>query len=250
MAKIKKSDLVKGRKIREFTAKESKSAYKIISKVFLDFEKDFVSGNSEYFAEKKDFVIDYKRFATNLKRALLKAYRGTAIKVTGFTNNLFGWGLELDVIKSVSNKAINRYNKLYSAEKVKNITETTRDIINKIVLKGQKEGLNRDVIAKSIKDRIGLMSKSRSKTIARTETANAVQTTTRITAEEAGVKKKMWLHTDAGKEPRGNHMAVSGKEKKINEKFDLGGGIKADYPHDPNLPAGEIINCFCLVIYR
>ena len=94
------------------------------------------------------------------------------------------------------------------------------------------------------------MSKGRSRTIARTETMNATRTTTDTTATEAGMEYKEWIHTDAGKTQRENHVALDGVKVKINEYFDLGGGVLALYPHDPTLPAEELINCYCIVIYE
>ena len=92
------------------------------------------------------------------------------------------------------------------------------------------------------------MSKSRARTIARTETSKAVNTTTQATAKEAGIKKKKWVYTHISKEPREEHVLVDGVEIGINEYFDVN-GHKGLYPHDPNLPAGEVINCQCICIY-
>ena len=45
---------------------------------------------------------------------------------------------------------------------------------------------------------------------------------------------------------RENHKVLNNKWIKINEKWDLGSGIYAECPHDPDLPASETVRCSCL----
>lgn len=52
------------------------------------------------------------------------------------------------------------------------------------------------------------------------------------------------------KEHRINHVALSGQTISIDDRFDLGNGLQAAYPHDASLPPGETINCRCSVVYR
>ena len=67
------------------------------------------------------------------------------------------------------------------------------------------------------------------------------------------VKKKMWRHTGSHKnEPRPNHVAISGQTVPVDEPFELmgddGGIYYPMYPRDPEeLPAGERINCKCIM---
>lgn len=87
---------------------------------------------------------------------------------------------------------------------------------------------------------------TRAETIARTESAriNSAARQARIqqvTDENPQMKyKKKWIHSGKA-HPRKNHLALSGVEVPINQKFP--GNIS--YPHAPGLPAGEVINCGC-----
>lgn len=65
--------------------------------------------------------------------------------------------------------------------------------------------------------------------------------------------KKRWVHTGQQKgEPRTLHVSppkdggVNGQEVYKREKFKWG-GFEADCPRDKNLPAGESINCHCIM---
>lgn len=52
-----------------------------------------------------------------------------------------------------------------------------------------------------------------------------------------------WIHTGIAKEPRREHMALSGQVRAVGEEFLP--GLK--YPGDPDAPASQTINCHCYV---
>ena len=243
------SKTVKAKRLRKFTVKEAENNKSKIANVFLNFADRIRDNNSEYFAEDNLINIDYKEFKDEMLMVLSIIFKTTAHHTAEYVNNLFGWNLKTDAIEAVADEAIEEYNNTYAAIKVKYITDTTRKVINRIIAQGQKDGLNVEDIAQNIVNRVEGMSKSRAMTISRTETSDSVNNTHNKTAKEAGMKYKEWMHTDAGKTPRKNHQAISGKKIKIDKLFDLGGGVRAEYPHDPDLPAKEVINCYCLCVY-
>jgi hypothetical protein len=59
--------------------------------------------------------------------------------------------------------------------------------------------------------------------------------------------QKQWLHAHVGT-PRPGHLALNGVTVAASEQFKLLGGdgvvYLVDGPHDPELPAGEVVNCF------
>jgi uncharacterized protein with gpF-like domain len=59
---------------------------------------------------------------------------------------------------------------------------------------------------------------------------------------------KEWMHSHQGI-PRLNHLFLDGQRVRANEMFELMGEDGVVYrisgPHDPRLPAGEVINCKC-----
>jgi hypothetical protein len=54
---------------------------------------------------------------------------------------------------------------------------------------------------------------------------------------------KVWRHTNVS-HPRPHHQALDGVAIGVNEYFQVG-KYSALYPHDPDLPVGEIVNCGC-----
>lgn len=52
-----------------------------------------------------------------------------------------------------------------------------------------------------------------------------------------------WVHTNAAREPRHIHIALSGTVREVGSEFLP--GLK--YPGDPDAPASETINCHCYV---
>lgn len=52
-----------------------------------------------------------------------------------------------------------------------------------------------------------------------------------------------WVHTNAAKEPRPSHIAISGEIRAVGEEFLP--GLK--FPGDPDAPPGQTIHCHCYV---
>lgn len=61
---------------------------------------------------------------------------------------------------------------------------------------------------------------------------------------EAGDMVKTWGRT-ISKEPRNGHLAMAGKSIPFGEMFTLPSGYQCTGPHDPNLPASELVGCKC-----
>ena len=143
------------------------------------------------------------------------------------------------------------------AVKVKNINDTTRELIANIVAEGTNEGYTFDQISKQLLEYFkGDKGKNRAKMIARTEVGNAVNMGKKRSAEDwetdSGIEVyKMWIHRPS-KEPRGWHyMLDDNKGYPKNHLWTVtipkGNTDLMDTPHDPNASAGNVINCACTV---
>lgn len=231
-------------KVRLLTAREENENQKIIAAVFNEFANNIDNSLNKGL----DFDIDYDFFSKKLKTALTNCFNKSSKRAAEWCKTLFGWKLENSDIEAIHNTSLNEYNKRYSSKKVKGITDSTKDAINRIIEREQAKGLNYKKISDIIVNEVKGMSKGRATTISRTETSNSINSTTNTAAVEAGMTFKTWLHVGGGKEDRETHLALDGKTIKLREYFNVGGSL-ALYPHDPNLPAGEIINCHCIVIY-
>lgn len=94
---------------------------------------------------------------------------------------------------------------------------------------------------------------SRGMTIAKTERGLAINMGAyegyRQGAEKAGIPlyalRKQWVHQGVHKHERYEHVAMgNAPARSFTEPFYVGGNA-CQYPHDPALPAGEVINCQC-----
>ena len=69
--------------------------------------------------------------------------------------------------------------------------------------------------------------------------------------QDPEVAKKEWVYTWAAKDPRENHIAMNGQTVPYDKPFDLAGADGGSYgpmfPRDSCLPAGETINCHCIM---
>lgn len=107
--------------------------------------------------------------------------------------------LPVDVAFDLSNPAIKKTIRQL-ARKVRNVTETTRDEIRAIIDRGTEAGLSVSDMAKQIRERGEIASKTRSLTIARTESAVAYSTGSVLAYKEAGVTKVEVLDSDDDEE--------------------------------------------------
>lgn len=98
----------------------------------------------------------------------------------------------------------------------------------------------------------------RGKVIARTERASADNAgrmeAWRQAADKAGVDYdrivKTWVHSSRMMQPRDAHVTLAGTEVSgLDGVFDVN-GYMVPRPHDPSLPASEVVNCGCSLKYR
>lgn len=183
----------------------------------------------------------WETFSTQLHEQLKKGMLETVAETSNFL--VTHRGIDKNLIPAVKNKTLKKLGKEVIAEKVTNIKETTKKTINKIIVNGQAGGKNIRDIAKEITQKVKGMEKTRAMIIARTETATTSTTTYYNGLVKAGLEKTWW-HVGGGKTDRPSHLACDKETIGAEETFSC--GLK--YPHDPEAPAGEIINCHCELI--
>lgn len=135
-----------------------------------------------------------------------------------------------------------------------NITETTRQLIQKILVDAYDEGLGIDDIIDKLKDTE--LSRIRSRMIARTETVTAANQGAMYAAKDTGLKmNKEWLATQDAR-TRHDHRFIDGHKVSYEEDFKLPGEIFMSQPGDrtqPNglpTPAREVVNCRCTILFE
>lgn len=132
------------------------------------------------------------------------------------------------------------------------ISETTRDLLQKVLIQSQADGLGFDDIVKQLENTE--LSRSRARLIARTETVTAANSGAHLSAKESGiVVNKVWIATQDAR-TRHDHYNVSSAEIGIDDAFQVGNvmmqqpGVRKQ-PNGLPVPASEICNCRCCVAF-
>jgi hypothetical protein len=147
-------------------------------------------------------------------------------------------------------------------QRITSVTDTTRNIIIRLIEGGQEDGLGIAEIAKMISDRIPVISRARGALIARTETHAAANYGSHNAAKATGLPlRREWISvedsrtrdfgTGDGVVDEFNHRAADGQVVGLDEPFRI---LKRDgsfeaimFPGDPSGSAGNVINCRCAV---
>lgn len=141
----------------------------------------------------------------------------------------------------------------------KALTYTKRDRRFDAVIRASIDGkpLTRDQVDRIIGRYSDNLLRLRGETIARTERGSAInsgrQEAWMQAADRAGLPYsaiwKEWRHSSRQMEPRLSHIAANGQRVQgLMNYFNIG-GVLCLYPHDPSMPAGEVINCGCQARY-
>ena len=143
------------------------------------------------------------------------------------------------------------------AQKVTEIGGTTRkqavDIIQQATTDAVTEGLSsQSALGKLIQARVneqgGVMSRMRSRVIARTEAHASANAATQEAAKATGlVLDKEWVSSQ-GSRTRDDHDDADGQVVAINEAFNIGGEALM-FPGDPSGSAAQVINCRCALVH-
>jgi hypothetical protein len=130
--------------------------------------------------------------------------------------------------------------------KIKGAGEKVWEAIRDELAKGIEAGDTTEQLAERTRRKFSSLDKSRSMTIAKTETTVAYEFARDVAFRAAGVQWKQWLTSGLGNE-RLTHYAANEQIVAVDEKF-MVGGFAMSYPGDPDAPAKEVINCNCVTI--
>jgi SPP1 gp7 family putative phage head morphogenesis protein len=154
-------------------------------------------------------------------------------------------GDELDA--SILSALDDRVEEIYS-----DLFGTTSTRIANAIRDGLDSNDTPEEIARRIRDEVGGMSMARARSIARTETAVAMNTAQHEEMQNAeqsfGITmQKVWAATEDSR-TRPAHEEADGQAVAMDEPF-IVDGEPLDYPSDPNGSPENIINCRCVALY-
>lgn len=241
--KMKKVKLTNSQK-KVLAKRQVKMRNRLIKKQFNRLRLVFKQLRGEVDVNEQMFLSEFawETFSTQLFDELKKGIVETISETSNFL--VAHRGISKQLIPTVKNAALKKLGKEVIAEKVTNIKDTTKKILNKIIVSGQEKGLNIRDIAKNITEKVKDMEKTRAMIIARTETA----TTSTTTYLEGLIKAKLpktWWHVGGGKKDRQTHLDLD-KVTVEDASKPFSNGMMC--PHDLEADVGELINCHCELI--
>lgn len=129
--------------------------------------------------------------------------------------------------------------------RIRDITDTTRREIGESLAEGIRLGEGHRVLAARVRERMKQVTRSRSRTIARTEVGNAANFAIDEGYRQSGiVQKRRWVTQFLNS--RDTHIELNGQVRGIDEPFSVGGKT-AMRPGAFGI-AEEDINCRCRVV--
>ena len=148
---------------------------------------------------------------------------------------------------------VRQYIALHAGIKITQISNTTRSIINKIILDSELEGIGVQETATRIIERTKpSFTRVRSALIARTETHMASSFANQVMAESFNVPmQKRWVSVNDNR-TRKHHRAMNGTTIDIEDDFIIfynGVEYRMKHAGDPRGGPANIINCRCVILY-
>ncbi len=154
-------------------------------------------------------------------------------------------------IRGIKRPELLSHAKIRGGQRIRNVTQTTKHNIARIVSNGIEAGISREQMTDEILQEYEIQSKSRARLIADQETITTLETGHYDMMRSSGAVTKTWHHRRQ-KNPRDgsdggpNHVAMDGETVPIDARFSNG----LRYPCDPEGPARETIKCRCYVTYN
>lgn len=129
--------------------------------------------------------------------------------------------------------------------RIKNINDTTFETIKQILRDAYDNSESVEQVTSTLEDAFAEFSKSRARTIARTETNGLVNAAGHEAYRQNGVGHHEWLTAPGAANPRHELLTeLDGMVLPLNEPFPVGDEFML-YPGDPNGSAENTINCRC-----
>lgn len=222
---------------------------KIIKKIFIELKEKIIEDNSKAYDLKTIINIDYEWLLKKFRKGLEVVYVYTFEKTFKGFQNIYKKTIKPKTIKGIRDYFLKSWNQQNAGKQAQKMTNTTKQILNKVLTDGQETGLGQKDLVDELVKSINGMTEQRATTIARTETSKSVNSTSYEMSKKI-MKEKRWVHIGGQKTHRENHRALDGEWVPIDYKWSLQDGVEAEHPHQDGLPASEVINCRCKVVFR
>jgi HK97 family phage portal protein len=152
---------------------------------------------------------------------------------------------------SLKNPDVVKWMEKYTASKVTQINETTRDALRRRLTESYEKGQDFKQAMEEISNSMdGPIAESRARRIAQTEIVTLTNQAKLQTAKNSGVvQKKTWI-SELLPSTRDSHRAVHGTTVGIDEQFEVqsrSGIDEMDGPGDITADPENLVNCYCIL---
>lgn len=164
--------------------------------------------------------------------------------------DLLGFGREGNII-GLWRELLEDFLNVRILTRIRQVTDTTRDRIAKIIERGVNTGLSNQNIARKIRNEAG-MNRARAMNIARTEVVTAMNQGKYMAVRSSNlIYEKGWSATIDNR-TRDSHLAMIDADMIDLTELFIVGGSQMEYPGDSShgAPAKEICNCRCSLVFR
>lgn len=150
---------------------------KIIKKIFIELREKVIEDNSKAYDLKTIIKIDYEWLLKKFKKGLEVVYLYTFEKTFKGFQNIYKKKIKSKTIKGIRDYFLKNWNQQNAGKQAKRMTNTTKQILNKVITDGQEAGLGQKDLVDELVKSINGMTEQRATTIARTETSKSVNST-------------------------------------------------------------------------
>ena len=158
-------------------------------------------------------------------------------------------------ISEATRRFFNMWIDTYGLELAKDINNTTKKKLRKILSEAIEEGDSlRNQVKKLVEASDGMFAEDkqwRAELIARTESCTTMNAGSTALYQSEGIEQKEWISVQDDR-TRDSHLLMDGVVIPITDKFEVPATSQTDgawmeYPGDPTAPASEVCNCRCTI---
>ncbi len=186
--------------------------------------------------------------AERLAAIIAAAYEASILLGIELAEDQISKSIKRVVSDSLVDQLIAEWVEVRSFQQAKTISATSRAVAQTALDQSIAAGLGEAETARAIRASVDGLSRSRSLTIARTETHSAMMNASVAGADSLGAENKIWVPIEDDR-TRITHMEADGQSVPLKGLF-LIGNAQLAFPGDPSAGAPEeTINCRCALQY-
>jgi len=143
------------------------------------------------------------------------------------------------------NEEVRVYIKKKTMKFATEVNETTKENLKNTLSQGIEEGESLEDLRKRVEHTFEVRQGAGARAVASTETLASVNGGWLEAYKQSKVvNKKEWYHAGSSKNDRPEHIAISGEERGLDDKFSIG----LMFPGDPDASPDQTTNCKCIIL--